>query len=239
MRSNSPFTRDHFVKLVWRAKQNPAPIPPSFQVRASQESRAICHLRTGIGQGNETLKVACLKPFPVQPGTEPQSALLASAAKLHSTALVSRKVSQILDKEVSCIADGRLPASEADVLPKISCMLRTPAFAQPSQPTRLLTRDLTARLRPRIRSLSTTSFSGNGTGNGSNSRETGHSTCWTDSARRTPTTLLARFGHFFLPPAGGAPVRSSRSFRHSLAAAVSFASTLEANSFSSGAIEHL
>ena len=55
VRSNSPFQRDRLLKLAWRAKQYPAPIPPSFKVRASQKGSAICHLRTRVGQGTEIL----------------------------------------------------------------------------------------------------------------------------------------------------------------------------------------
>ena len=134
-----------------------------------------------------------------------------------------------------CIADGRPPASEVAVLPKISFMLRTPAFAQPCQPTRLLTRDLTARLSPRIRSLFTTSFSGKGIGNGSNSRDTGLSTFWTDSARRTPTP--SRQARSFLLAAGGrrACTFLAETLSHP-AASFSTASTLEPNSSSYDAI---
>ena len=63
MRSNSPFARNHFMKLAWRSKQNLAPIPPSFSVRASQESGDICYLSGR--QTRPSLKVACLTPFPV------------------------------------------------------------------------------------------------------------------------------------------------------------------------------
>ena len=72
MRINSPFERDHFLKLAWRAKQNPAPFPPSFQVRASQETRTVGAI-VAPGSGRSTrpsLKVACLTLFVVYPGTK-------------------------------------------------------------------------------------------------------------------------------------------------------------------------
>ena len=88
VRSNSPFQRDRLLKLAWRAKQYPARIPPSFKVRASQKGSAIWHLRTRVGQGNETLLEGGLFDTTFgAPGTEPQSALKASAAELQSAAL--------------------------------------------------------------------------------------------------------------------------------------------------------
>ena len=57
-----------------------------------------------------------------------------------------------------------------------------------------------------------------------------------DRPREGAHLLLAQHGHLFLPPAGGTPARSSRSFRRSFAAAVSIARTPEAISFSSGKI---
>ena len=39
VRNNSPFELDHCRKLAWRAEQYPAPIPPSFEVRASQKEQ--------------------------------------------------------------------------------------------------------------------------------------------------------------------------------------------------------
>ena len=147
MRSNPPFTRDRFLELAWRTKQDPAPIPPSFKVRDSQKVRTICHLRTWVGQGNETLLEGGL--FDTISG-------------------VSRR------RTAKCFEGflGRLALGSA--YPLIGT---------------------------------------------ANSRQRG------ELKRRRPTSSLREFDHFFLPPAGGPPDRSSRNLRRFLAAAVSFAST--------------
>ena len=67
--SNSPFQRDALLKLAWRVKEILAPIPLSFEVRASRKGSAI--FEHGLGSETRTsLILACLTPFPVHSGAE-------------------------------------------------------------------------------------------------------------------------------------------------------------------------
>ena len=88
VRSNSPFQRDRF-SLGERSKTRRQSLQAS---KSEPVKRAAPSAIFEHGSGMETrpsLEVACLTPLLVYPGAEPQSAVKASAADLHSAALIS------------------------------------------------------------------------------------------------------------------------------------------------------